>query len=262
MEGYIKFYRSILNWEWWHDINVFRLWSYLLLSANHQDSRWKGIDVLRGQHITSLPTLEKKTGLSTQQIRTALSKLKSTGEITETVTNKYRLITLVNYDNYQGKDDESNSQDNTQSNRQSTDNQQTSNRQSTANKNDKNIKNDKNARSNKTSSITPEEFKSILGLWNSRCELKGITRMTDRRKQALACRLKEYGEESFRKLIENINASSFLKGQNDRGWTATFDWVIKPNNYVKVLEGNYLDNKPTDNTNKPNTAPGTHSRLL
>jgi len=143
MEGYIKFHRSILNWEWWHDINVFRLFTYLLLKANHKAKSWRGINIKRGQLITSLPSLEKQTGLSVQQIRTALMKLKSTGELTEQSTNKYRLITLVNYCEYQGTDKDSNRQKNIQDNRQSTGNQQASNRLATANKNDKNIKNER-----------------------------------------------------------------------------------------------------------------------
>ena len=39
--------------------------------------------------------------------------------------------------------------------------------------------------------------------------------------------------------IENIKASNFLQGMNDKGWVITFDWFVKPNNFVKVLDGNY-----------------------
>lgn len=41
--------------------------------------------------------------------------------------------------------------------------------------------------------------------------------------------------------IENIKCSSFLKGQNNKNWTVTFDWLVKPNNFIKILEGNYVD---------------------
>ena len=57
-------------------------------------------------------------------------------------------------------------------------------------------------------------------------------------------RIKEYGEESIINAIKNINNSSFLKGQNKNNWVITFDWLIKPNNFIKVLEGNYDDVKP------------------
>jgi hypothetical protein len=51
--------------------------------------------------------------------------------------------------------------------------------------------------------------------------------------------------EDFRTVFENAESSSFLKGSNDRNWTATFDWLIKDTNMVKVLEGNYADKGKT-----------------
>ena len=44
-------------------------------------------------------------------------------------------------------------------------------------------------------------------------------------------------------LFEKAEASSFLKGSNDRAWRATFDWLIKDTNMAKVLDGNYDDRK-------------------
>lgn len=64
----------------------------------------------------------------------------------------------------------------------------------------------------------------------------GTTRNT-----LLNARLKEYGLEKVMEAIRSIDKSSYLKGQNKNGWTVTFDWFLKPNNFIKVLEGNYLD---------------------
>ena len=66
--------------------------------------------------------------------------------------------------------------------------------------------------------------------------------------------------DTFLQAINNIRNSSFLKGQNNRNWTITFDWLIKPNNFIKVLEGNYDDkenkggfnNESRSNTSKNN----------
>jgi hypothetical protein len=49
-------------------------------------------------------------------------------------------------------------------------------------------------------------------------------------------------------VIENVKYSDFLKGNNNRNWTADIDWILKPNNFIKVLEGNYNKNK--NQTNK------------
>ena len=59
-------------------------------------------------------------------------------------------------------------------------------------------------------------------------------------------RVREYGMEAMITAIKNISKSSFLQGKNDRGWVITFDWFIKPNNFTKVLEGNYNDRGKED----------------
>ena len=60
-----------------------------------------------------------------------------------------------------------------------------------------------------------------------------------RRAKHLNSRIKEFGIESFKAVVDQIKKSAFLQGENDRGWKITFDWVVEPANYVKVLEGNY-----------------------
>ncbi|MGP1411873.1 MAG: hypothetical protein ACTTKD_08570 [Peptoanaerobacter stomatis] len=90
-------------------------------------------------------------------------------------------------------------------------------------------------------------YEAIEYLWNS-LGLTKIQGINNARKTMLKARFKEYGKDSFDKCIENIKKSSFLRGQNKNGWTITFDWLIRPNNYVKVLENTYADNK-TNNEN-------------
>ena len=96
---------------------------YLLLSANHKDGKWQGIEVLRGQHITSVEKIAQNTGLSRQKVRTALGKLESTGEIAVTATNRYTLITVVKWAVYQHDTDDTNQQNNQPFNQQITNNQ-------------------------------------------------------------------------------------------------------------------------------------------
>ena len=139
--GWVKIHRSIKDWEWYKTPHMAHLYQHLILMANHEPKKWQGKVVTRGQFVTGLPTLSKQTGISVQSIRTCLERLKSTGEITNTSTNKGRLITICNYDSYQEQGETANRQINRLANIQSTFNQQTTNRQLTANKNIKNIKN-------------------------------------------------------------------------------------------------------------------------
>ena len=93
---------------------------------------------------------------------------------------------------------------------------------------------------------------NYIDSWNSLGlnKLVSLKSNTNRYKQ-LNARINDYGEEKVLGAIENIRNSSFLKGQNNKGWTITFDWFIKPNNFLKVLEGNY-DDKKVSSSNKPN----------
>jgi hypothetical protein len=132
--GFIKLHRKITEWEWYSDNNTFRIFLHLLLAANFEDKKWQGVDIARGQLITSLEKLAKSTSLSIQQVRTALDKLKSTREITIKSTSTYTLITLTNYSIYQDKVNLTNTVNNTQDNNQATNEQQTDNKRATTTK--------------------------------------------------------------------------------------------------------------------------------
>lgn len=136
------------------------VYTYLLLSANYEDKKWRGILVSRGSFISGINSLSENLGLSKQSIRTCLNHLKSTGEITIKSTNKFSIITICKYDDYQIISDEANTQTNNQTNIPSTRNQQTTNKQPTTTKNIRNkegkeFKEGKNKEPN-TSSKTEE----------------------------------------------------------------------------------------------------------
>ena len=100
-DGWIKLHRKIVHWEWYKSIPTRTLFIHLLLTVNREAKEWHGIEILPGQKVTSLPNLAKETGLTIDQTRTALNHMQTTGEITDKVTNKYRLITLNNWSEHQ-----------------------------------------------------------------------------------------------------------------------------------------------------------------
>jgi hypothetical protein len=121
--GWIKLHRKITEWEWYKDLSTSKLFIHLVIMANHEDKNWKGVEVKRGQLITGRKVLAEETGLSEQQIRTSLTKLKSTSEITINSTNKYTIVTICEYETYQLINNDINQQVNQQPNQQSTNNQ-------------------------------------------------------------------------------------------------------------------------------------------
>lgn len=129
--NFIKIDRSILEWEWYRDINTKCLFFHCLLKANWKDTRWKGYEVKRGSFITSVGELSIETGLTINQVRTALLHLKKTGEITIKTTNKFTIITIEKYSVFQ-EVRESESQSRPQTNhKQITNKTQTSHNQTT-----------------------------------------------------------------------------------------------------------------------------------
>lgn len=99
--GYILIDRNILDWKWWKNHETLILFLTLLLKANYKDVEFENQIIHRGQLVTSLPSLCQQADLTIQQVRTSLNRLISTGEITNKSTNRYRIITIVNYDKYQ-----------------------------------------------------------------------------------------------------------------------------------------------------------------
>lgn len=131
-QGWVRLHRQFLEWEWYEDNNTKVLFLHILLKANHKDRRYKGKLVKRGELLTGRDILSKEVGLSVQQIRTALNKLKSTNEITIKSTKQGTIIQIVKYNYFQIVTNES------------TNNQPTSNQQVTTNNNVKKEKNEKN----------------------------------------------------------------------------------------------------------------------
>lgn len=85
--------------------------------------------------------------------------------------------------------------------------------------------------------------KQVVDLYHSICiSFPSVKALSDARKKAIKARLKTYSIDDFKTLFEKAEASSFLKGSNDRNWSASFDWLIKDANMAKVIDGNY-DNR-------------------
>lgn len=100
--SFIKLNRNILNWRWYQDANVARVFLHILLNANFEESDYQNVHIERGEWAVTLGTFEKDLKLTKQQVRTTIDKLKSTGEITCKKYNKFLVITVVCYDLYQG----------------------------------------------------------------------------------------------------------------------------------------------------------------
>ena len=207
--GFITLDRKILNWEWYDDANTMRVFLHLLLTANHEDKKWHGIDVKRGQRVTSLAHLAEETGLTVQQIRTAISHLKSTGEITTKSTRHYTVVTIAKYDFYQSKD----SRATRKATRKPTSKQQATNKQPTTNNNDNNENNDNNKQ--KEAIFIPTGLQESMDAFME-MRKKSKSPLTDR---ALGMLLKKVNELSGGDIVK---ANAILDQSTINGWKSVY----------------------------------------
>jgi len=273
-QGYIKIFRSIIEWEWYSDISTTRLYMHLLLKANYKQKIWRGETIDVGELITSLHNLCVETNLTKQQIRTSFEKLKKTGEITLATNNKFTKIVINNYISYQKDSQTATRQSTRTSTRQSTHQStrktthetthenieiQAQNNKKITNSNTQNntlintlINTPINIETTRQSTTTKEEKNNkninninniniIVKKWNEFCfnnNLSQVLKITEKRKKAIIKRTKDTNFD-FDLILEKISQSDWLLGKYS-SWCVTFDWIFENDgNFVKILEGNY-----------------------
>lgn len=196
-QGWVKLHRRLKETSFYKRSVVVHLFIHLLLSANQEKKKfyWNGeeIEVLPGQLITGREELSKQTGISPQSIRTAMMVLKSTSTLTIKSTNRFSLITISKWHEYQGGVT-------SKSTSNLTNNQPTTNQQLTTNKNNKNDKNEKN------NTLAPDgaELNKLIGMF--RDINPSYERLFSNRTQRLALErmVTKFGPEKMAGLIANL----------------------------------------------------------
>jgi len=225
--GWIKLHRNLLEWEWYDDINTSRVFIHLLLTANHKDNNWRGIEIKRGSRLTSLDKLAKETGLTVSKIRTSIKKLISTQEIASKSHSQHTVFIMKNYDTYQSDD------------KQIANESQTDSKRLATNKKDKK---DKNVKNTDLLQQIADEFTSKLP------ELGRVKVLSDKRKAHIRASIKQFKGSEFNfedldtwsRLFVYISESDFLMGRKN-DFSASFDFVINKTNLIKITEGQYAN---------------------
>ena len=235
-EGWIKLHRKLLdNPVTMKDTDHLAVWIYLLLNASHNEhpALFKGekITLKPGQLITGRKSIALALHIDESKVERILKSLKSEQQIEQQTSSKNRLISITNWEFYQQSE---------QQNEQQVNNKRTTSEQQV--NTNKNIKNDKNERK--------DICQNILDLFNRICCSFGrVKNITKSRAEIIDNSLKTYSLNDFKKVFEKAEQSDFLKGNNNRNWSASFDWLIKEDNMAKVLEGKY-DGKQNRQPNK------------
>lgn len=132
-------------------------------------------------------------------------------------------------------------------------------RDSHATEEDKDKEEEKDIDKESKEKVTCEQ---VAALYNSICiSYPHVVSLSEARKRAIRARLKTYSLDDFRTLFIKAEASSFLKGANNRNWSANFDWMIKDANMAKVIDGNYDDGPWSKQAAKQPTGNSTAKQL-
>lgn len=97
-------------------------------------------------------------------------------------------------------------------------------------------------------------YELVARMYNDTCvSFPHLTTLSEARKKAIKARLNKYTLDDLQRVFDLAEASDFLKGNNSRNWSATFDWLMKDTNIAKVLDGNY-NNKTSQHTSNNSVA--------
>ena len=106
-----------------------------------------------------------------------------------------------------------------------------------------NNKPDKNNNTLSKDKVCSADAQRVVDAWNALPSVPKVARLmpTANRYKMLMARIRDYGVDNVLDAIANVGKSPFLLGDNRKGWQITFDWFVRPNNFPKVLDGNYVD---------------------
>lgn len=231
--GFVKLYRSVLDCDWYSNLNMRVMFIHLLLTAVWEDCMYTdGREIKRGQCRTTMPKLRAECGLTEKQSRTALDKLIKAGVVAVERCTKYSIITILNYDEYQQRGS-------TEVGKRAVRGQPTGQAEgiqagsSTIYKEKKNIRNEEeNALRQLLDSAVCEYNSVCVSLEPVRGELSYHQAQLIRQAE------KELHGVTFREYFSRVERSAFLTGKTG-SFKATFDWLIRPENIAKVLTGKY-----------------------
>jgi hypothetical protein len=220
MDGWISLHRRILESGLCPKgkFSRFEAWVYILLTTNHKDTKWNGIIIKRGENLTSQKKLANIWQWSLGYVNKFLNKLKSENRIEIKPTNKYTILVIINYDKYQRVNDISETKSEIKV-------KPKENQSETYNKDNKDNKDNNNINVEKI-------FDFYLSKFNKD---ENKYKLTTKRKLKLQQRIRDCGEDMLKEAIEKVANSKFHRGDNDRGWQADLDFIIRSYEQVERL---------------------------
>jgi len=256
-KGWIKLHRKVLyNPVVCRDAEHLAVWIYLLLEATHDkiDKMFSGsrITLNPGELITGRKVIADRLNISESKVQRILKRFEIEHQIEQQTSTTSRRISIQNWTEYQESEQRVEQQLNSD---RTTSEQRVNTLQECKNERMKEDSMEAKASTSDSDSPTlPDQinYKGIVDFFNTNTKGSfGLVRypISDSRKSSIRARIREHGKEVFADMIKRAANSNFLKGENRTGFKATFDWMIRQNNFQKIIEGNYENEnqKPSKN---------------
>lgn len=253
--GFVKLWRKTLDSGLLQHPTAWQVFGYLLLMANSKPHRRIIAGVMTetnpGDVVTGRERLADELGLTVQQIRTALNVLKKLEIITIKSTNKYSVISLVNWDRYQHQEPAEQPAEPPAS-------QPAPNQRLTTEQELKNINKSISYSSSESPSSDPsgncphnrilDVYREVLPemtqprTWRAN-EMTALKARWNEKKKEGKFTTEDEGVEYFRKFFQYVRKSDFLMGKvtnrDGKAFQADIRWLVKAGNFDKVVEGKY-----------------------
>jgi len=279
INNYIPISRKIFEHQFWCEDRVysrFEAWIDIVQSTRFEDTEFlsvnRRIEVKRGQLPVSLRYLAERWKWSTKKVNNFINVLILAHMVTKETLKEtgQTILTICNYNRYNFDFEEWKQEKKRKGNGNKTGGEGNSKetlRKQQGNKYNK----DNNLKTKLESSYEDSlsggkppdapssmDYKKFVDWFNA--ETKGVFGMIryplgEKRKDSIRARVREYGKESLFEAIKKAYESDFLKGDNQRGFKATLDWIINQSNFDKILSGNY-DNRLKNGTKQTNDKTG------
>lgn len=287
MVGWIKIHRKTTEHWIWRDPIKFQWWIRMLIEVNHSSQKIPIGNSLytieRGQSGKSLRSWAIVFGVGTKAVINFFDLLESDKMISKTTIGKGKhsttLITITNYSYYQSNEETlktplettlNDTLDTTQGKHEGHTNNNVYNSNNEEERNNEkeqsisegesvqvdfisneSLSNEAQEKEKNSGAKKEKDFsEEAIKIFNDVCRnLPKVEKITPQRKEAINSIIKEHGLETVGKAIQMVADSEFLNGKSESGWKASFDWIFKPTNFNKIIEGNYSNKNQSSQHN-------------
>lgn len=259
MTGFIKLHRG------WSENDAFRnepfcqraAWVWLIEKAAWKDGIRRDphgnlVAVKRGQMHTSTRTLGDVFGWSKNKVDRFLRDLETCGMLDRKTDQHGALITICNYEKYQGERDTDGPREGTWTDQSRTTQEERIRREE-----------DKREETDVSSLASAAECEQVVSTFNRIAKQHGLPacqKLTPKRRAACTARIRDHGLEAIIRAIEHIPKSAFLRGEAGEWAGANIGFLLRPDTVTKILEGQYDDRPRNHSHDRANHRPHNDNR--